>query len=700
MRLHKTKSINTRHCRGRKYFRTACLICFVITFTEIKAQEKEQQSLLSIEYSWEDFVDEFTNSYYSDGNYSEINEELLENLQNIHNNPININTASREDLLQIPFLSQSQADSIVSYVSKHGPMLSLGELMFIKRIDFQTRKFLTIFLKCAADETKKPTVLDMLTTGKHEIAINTSTPFYTADGYKTDSKISNSSKYLGDKNRFALRYHYKYNDELQFGITTEKDAGEPFACRGNFLTDSYSAYFYRKQKNGRYAYALGDYRIRFAEGLVVGNNYFYGGKSALLDAYNSRRVISAHTSTSENDFFRGGAGFMRFGNITATAFVSYNRMDAILNEDGEITSFPNNGYHRTSTEQKRRNNTENFTAGTDVSIQLKKWNIGIAAAISHYNRKISPREAEYNKFAMRGKNFRAASAHYNYNGKRLSLRGEAAISEKSATAIINTIKWEMFPYITLTSIQRIYSKKYAEPFADSFSSSSKTSNERGVLTGISAEVSNNLILRGYVDLYRFPWATYSYRAPMNGVDYMAEAYLHNYEGDYLSAEWRGSYRKCDKGYGAADTVPYTKNLIKISGKITLNKISLYSNLSGTSVTKRKETSRGWMFNQRVSYKCRSLRIHGGISYFDTDNYSSRLYAYESNVMYVYNLFTAMYGNGIRFSLLGDLKIGRNIEIACKYAGIKYFDRNTSGSGAQKVNSSYLSNIICMARIIF
>ena len=164
---------------------------------------------------------------------------------------------------------------------------------------------------------------------------------------------------------------------------------------------------------------------------------------------------------------------------------------------------------------------------------------------------------------MRGKNFRAASAHYNYNGKRLSLRGEAAISEKSATAIINTIKWEMFPYITLTSIQRMYSKKYAEPFADSFSSSSKTSNERGVLTGISAEVSNNLILRGYVDLYRFPWATYSYRAPMNGVDYMAEAYLHNYEGDYLSAEWRGSYRKCDKGYGAADTVPYTKNLIKI-----------------------------------------------------------------------------------------------------------------------------------------
>lgn len=97
---------------------------------EIKAQEKRQQSLLSIEYSWEDFVDEFTNSYYSDGNYSETNEELLENLQNIHNNPININTASREDLLQLPFLSQVSR-LVVSYVSKH--ISRLAELMFIKR---------------------------------------------------------------------------------------------------------------------------------------------------------------------------------------------------------------------------------------------------------------------------------------------------------------------------------------------------------------------------------------------------------------------------------------------------------------------------------------------------------------------------------------------------------------------------------------
>lgn len=651
-------------------------------------------------YTWDDFADEFTSWYDAGQDNSEATcEELLESLRSVHDNPININDASRDDLLQLPFLSQSQADSIVSYVNRRGPVLSFGELMLVSNIDYQKRKFLSIFLYCTAGKSGRQTVHDLLTRGRHETAANTSTPFYTADGYKAGREAPNSGKYLGDKNRLALRYQYKYNDELMFGASAEKDPGEPFACRGNFLADSYSAYIYRRQKNGRYAYAIGDYRIRFAEGLVVGNNYVYGGKSTLLDSYNNRHVISAHTSNSENDFFRGAAGLMRFGKVTAAAFVSYNKTDAILNDDGDVTSFPGSGYHRTIAEQERRNNTGNLTAGADLSLGTAKWSAGVSAAFSRYSRNIAPREAEYNKFAMRGRNFHAFSAHYSFSGGRLSCRGEAAVSEENAMAVINTVKWEFLPYFTLTSIQRSYSKKYAEPFSDSFASG-KTSNERGILTGLSAEVSNSLILRGYIDFFRFPWATYSYRAPANGIDYMLEAYLHNYEGGYISAEFRGARRECDKGHGAADTVPSVKNLLKISGKTTLGGFTLHSTLSGTSVTRRGSTSRGWMAAQRVSYRRKGFKIIGSVSYFDTDDYASRLYAFENNVMYVYSLFTALYGNGIRFSVLCDLKIGRRFQIACKYAGVKYFDRSATGSGPQKVNSSYLGSITCMARIAF
>lgn len=652
------------------------------------------------EYTWNDFVEEFSDYYLeTNGNYMS-QEELLDYLQNIHNNPININSATRNDLLQLPFLSFQQADSIVSYVNKHGPLLSLGELMFIRHIDYQTRRFLYVFLTCNPVRDRRQSLHSLVVSGRHEVAVNTSTPLYTPDGYKTESALSPSSKYLGDKNRFSLRYHYEYDDELQYGFTTEKDAGEPLASRGNFFADSYSAYVLRRQKNGRYAFALGDFRIHFAEGLVVGNNYIFGGKNAVLGSYNNRRTISAHTSTSECDFFRGGAGFMRFGKVTGTVFISYNHKDAILNDNGEVTSFPDNGYHRTAAEQKRRNNTNYFAAGADVTIEFGRWNVGISAAMSHFDRNISPRKAEYNKYALRGKDFRAMSAHYGYNGKNLYCRGEAALSEKGATAILNTVKWNVLPFATLTSIQRLYSKKYTEPFSDSFASSSKTSNEHGILAGMSIEATNHIILRGYVDFYRFPHATYSYRAPMNGTEYMGEIYLHNYDGDYISAEWRGYRKICDKGHGASDTVPTCKNLLKISGKITLSKFTLHTSFSGTSVTKRSRTSKGWMLNQRISYKHRKLRLYGGFSYFDTDNYASRLYAYENNVMYVYSLFSALYGKGMRFSLLGDIKIGRHVEIACKYGGVKYFDRKTNGSGAQKVNSSYLSNITCMAQITF
>ncbi len=688
-------------------FKVACIICFLFTVIIARAQKENgqkpspiSQTIKSDELSWDDFIDMFTNTYQADEENNASQEDKLENLLNIHNNRININTATREELLQLPFLSPAQADSILSYIAKYGPMLSLGELMLIPRLDYQTRRFLTVFLKCDAEAISKPTLHKMLFGGKNEFAVNATTPFYTEEGYKTESNISNSSKYLGDKNHLAIRYRYDYNGELQYGLTTEKDAGEPFACRGNVFTDSYSFYFYRRQRNGRYAFALGDYRIRFAEGLIMGNGYSYGKKGALYDTYNNRRSISPHTSTSECDFLRGASGFTRFGIFTATAFVSYNKTDAILNSDGEITSFPKTGYHRTLTEQERRNNTGYFVAGANLEIGIHKWKTGIAAAITQYDRKINPRQADYNRYAMRGKNFRAASAHYSFNGKSLTCRGEAAISERYATAFINTIKWRLMPYVTLTSIQRRFSKRYAEPFSETFKTSGRVTNEQGVFTGISAEVSNSLILRGYIDFYRMPWASYTYRAPMNGTDYSAEIYLHNYENDYISLEWRGSHKICDKGYAAADTVPINRNLLKLSGKISSGKFSFYSNLSGTVTGKRKKTSKGWMINQRTAYKLKNMQINGSLSYFNTDDYASRLYAYENNVMYKYNLFSAMYGHGLRFSTLGKLKIGKGLFLECKYAETKYFDRSTTGNGAQKINSSYRSNISIMARMVF
>lgn len=100
-------------------FKVACIICFLFTVIITRAQKENgqkssliSQTIKSDELSWDDFIDMFTNTYQADEKNNASQEDKLENLLNIHNNRININTATREELLQLPFLSPAQADSI------------------------------------------------------------------------------------------------------------------------------------------------------------------------------------------------------------------------------------------------------------------------------------------------------------------------------------------------------------------------------------------------------------------------------------------------------------------------------------------------------------------------------------------------------------------------------------------------------------
>jgi len=53
-----------------------------------------------------------------------------------------------------------------------------------------------------------------------------------------------------------------------------------------------------------------------------------------------------------------------------------------------------------------------------------------------------------------------------------------------------------------------------------------------------------------------------------------------------------------------------------------------------------------------------------LAYFNTDNYDSRIYAYESDLLYQFSV-PALYGKGFRFYVNGKVKICENIEMWMK-----------------------------------
>lgn len=69
-------------------------------------------------------------------------EELYENLSELAEHPFNINTVTKEELEQLPFLSDKMVENILYYVYKYGPLVSLNELWGVEGMDKQTQTFL------------------------------------------------------------------------------------------------------------------------------------------------------------------------------------------------------------------------------------------------------------------------------------------------------------------------------------------------------------------------------------------------------------------------------------------------------------------------------------------------------------------------------------------------------------------------------
>ena len=94
-------------------------------------------------------------------------EEWIQNLEEyeeLAQNPININTASKKELLLLPFINDRQASDISDYVARHGGMNSLYELVYIPSISLSARSFLPLFTYVGShsDDSKDVKIKGML----------------------------------------------------------------------------------------------------------------------------------------------------------------------------------------------------------------------------------------------------------------------------------------------------------------------------------------------------------------------------------------------------------------------------------------------------------------------------------------------------------------------------------------------------------
>jgi hypothetical protein len=676
-------------------------LLFFLPSAQVKAQS----------YSWDEFMEQYLNA--DENNEEQIN-TLYEELTEIHEHPFNINDITREELEQLPFMSADEVEELLAYLYSYGPIKSYGELDLVPKLEYDTRQFLRLFVYIGDAPAKRAvwSWSDAIRKGRQEILSRTEIPLYTRAGYRDypDSTLARNPnrKYLGNAAYVSLRYQFAYANKLFFGVSAEKDAGEPFGTKGNSKGfDAYSFHLLVKDRGKLSRLALGDYKLTFGEGLVV-NNDFQLGVTSLLSPVNKLKGIKRHASASESAYFRGAAATISLGHFDLTAFTSYRSLDATRSADSlGVSTIVDDGYHRTPLEMSKKGVLGSFIAGGDVTYSQGRFSGGVTALYSHFNHSFRQGTLLYRRFAPEGSHFTNVSVNYAYRDHQFYLHGETALDDNFKVATLNTLQWRLSSTYELLCMQRFYSYRYNALFSNAQSESGDTKNESGVFIGMNIRLKHHVRLSVYGDIFYHPWVTsFASRSSRGHVFFFQADYQPNRRTMFLFR-----YRLKARQQNYTDTLSDAQSLVYRNqhlARLQLNlqpsrRVFLRTELDGSLShnSGSGKNSRGVLLAQSITCTSRTQNLQATLnaSLFFTDDYDSRLYAYERGLLYTFS-FPSYFYHGERTALTLRAAAGSHWLFLIKYGFTIYFNQHEIGSGPQLISTNYKNDVALQLRYKF
>lgn len=671
------------------FYRLLLVINFLLITAVNNAQNNSTDLMeevleeLSVNYEEEESID-----------WTQEIEELSERMQQ----PININTATKEQLEQFPFLSDAQIENILAYVYIHGQMQTLYELQLVEGMDRKTIQYLFPFV-CAKPVDKASSLFqwkNVFKYGKQELLTRLDVPFYTRRGYE--------KTYLGPPLYHSLRYGFRYREQIYAGLAAEKDAGEPFGAIHNKQGyDYYSFYLFIRDINRLKTLALGNYRLSFGQGLIVSTDYLMG-KTAYSSSFTFRNSgIRKHSSTDEYNYFRGIAAALALNKqFTLSAFYSHRSLDGAV-ENEEITSIYKTGLHRSQKEAEKKDRFTLQLTGGNLTFRMNRLKLGITGIYYFMNRPYEPLLKTYAKYNLHGNHFFNASVDYAVRWRQFTLQGEAAMG-KSGFATLNRLQYVPAQGYQLMLVHRYYAHDYWAMFSRSFGEGSAVQNENGWYLAAEASPLRYWKFFASIDLFSFPWWRYRISKPSQGVDGLLQATfspLRNLDM-YVSYRYKQKERDVTGTKGEVILPTYHHRLRYRFNYSSSDVFSLRTTLDYNHFQLQgKSDLHGYQITQMASYRLPWLPLKVSLqgSYFHTDDYDSRVYVSERGLLY--SLYVPSFqGEGIRLVAHLRYDINSHWMIIGKLGQTVYYDRNEIGSGYDLIRGNKKLDLQMQLRLKF
>ena len=672
--------------RVTKQLLTIWLITMLITCYQAYSQEAGGVD------KWMEYIEELTED--SEENPESI-EKLYDELSSLSENPLNLNHTTAEQLRQIPFLTDPQIRSLFEYLQKQGELVSIYELKNIPLLDMETIELILPFVYVGeVDKTRPFTLNNLHKYGKNELIVRYDRCLNQKQGYQDvpDSilQLYPNRKYVGEPFYTSLRYAYSFDNRLQAGFVAEKDAGEAFWTNDHKGYDFYSIHVILKDIGKLKTLTVGDYKISFGQGLVISNDFTPSRSSILAQTERRNNGFRRHYSTNENDFFRGVASTVSFGKIDVSAFFSNRNADATLNNELTITSFKTDGLHRTVGDLEKKRNIRIQTAGANLRYVSPGFLIGFTALTYNFGgAQVEPTPQPYNNFYFRGQRNTNGSLDYSWRHRQVVLYGETALSANGAMATLNALQWSASSGLKTLVLYRHFDRKYQAFYGNAFSQSSGVQNEEGLYISMLWSPFAYWKVSGFADFFRFPWLKYGVDAPSSGQEYMIQTDFTRIKNTTVSVRYRFRQREKNSTEGnEAIVVPAEQHRIRIQVAHKVDQqMTFRTTFEGNVYDEQGLSSTdGWVISQSMGLKSANERLQTDFyaAYFKTDDYNTRIYSNEKNLLYAFSI-PSFYGEGVRLSTVTGYHFTKHFYFTLKAAWAHYFNRDAIGSSLEAID---------------
>ncbi len=625
--------------------------------------------------------------------------QLAERLQMLKQNPIKLNFATTEDLLQIPYLNIFQAANLIQYRETSGVIYSAYELMAVKGFDQETIVKILPYLNFSPRQSYPLLRLQRIVSySRHHLLLRGGRILQERRGYTPEA----SSPYLGSPYQGYFRYRANYGNLLSAGLVLQQDAGEALAPSGQKArVDHWSGHLALRNYGKLKAVIIGDYHASFGQGLALWSSPAFGKSAEATEIKRYAPGFTPFTGSEENRFLRGIATTYQLAKSwELSAFYSSHRQDANLQPDSsgattEASSLQSTGLHRTEAELADRHSNRLRCFGANLSYRKNNMSVGATAVNYQLDLPLEPGRQLYQRYRFRGNDLSNFSTDFNWLYRDLNFFAEMAIDQNGKGAFTVGLHTNPADGFFLSLLHRRFSTGYTHFYTAPFAESGQ-SGERGSYLGIQWLLSPIFTLQGYADLYYFSWPRYRVSAPSEGAELMAQ--LEGYFSRRFTAYLRHKYEQNAYDRSSTETLPQVSDRHRSSTRLHLayrlsRSLGLATRFERSRYQHARQDSHGLLIFQDIKYRFQKtpLQLTGRYALIEVEDYDARIYAYENDLSYSFSI-PPYYGRAVKFYLLADFEFSEKLELQFRYSQTRFFDRQSIGSGNQQINGPLLSEL--------